>query len=211
MSISIKVFPFGLLRSNVYLVFDEETKEAVIIDAGGGTEYVLREVRKWDLKLKYILLTHGHFDHIFELKDMKEALRTESFIHKKDLQMIEILWDSGLSIFGIKMPKPKVDRCFDGEPSFSIGSQIVKAIHTPGHTPGSVCYFLPNANVLFTGDTLFQGSIGRTDLPGGDPSAMEKSLKKLLSLGGDVVIYPGHGSKTTMGREKRTNPFLSVI
>ncbi len=211
MSISVIVFPFGLLRSNVYLVFDKETREALIIDAGGGTEYVMREVRKRDLKPKYILLTHGHFDHVFELEDMKEAVGTESYIHREDLQTIETLWDSGLSIFGIKMSKPRVDRCFDGEPSFSIGSQIVRVIHTPGHTPGSVCYFLPESNILFTGDTLFQGSIGRTDLPGGDSSAMEKSLKRLLSLGEDVVIYPGHGSKTTMERERRSNPFLSVF
>ena len=211
MPISVKVFPFGLLRSNVYLVFEEETGEALVIDAGGGTQYVLREVRKRDLKPKFILLTHGHFDHTFEVAEFRKVLGTDSYIHEKDLKVHETMWDLGLSAFGIKMPRPEVGRCFDDEPSFELGSHIVKVIHTPGHTPGSVCYFLPDERILFTGDTLFQGSIGRTDLPGGDPTAIRSSLRKLMSLGDETVVYPGHGGKTTIGVERRTNPFISRI
>ncbi len=209
MSIAVKVFPLGLLKSNVYLVYERETKEALVIDAGGGTQYILREVKRRDLKPKFILLTHGHFDHTFELADLKIVLKIESYIHEEDLWTFETLWDSGLSVFGLKMPKPEIDNFFNGEPSFELGSQVIRVIHTPGHTPGSVCYFLPDVKVLFTGDTLFQGSIGRTDLPGGDPIAMKGSLKKILSLDDDVVVYPGHGARTTIGRERRSNPFLS--
>ncbi|RLG52675.1 MAG: MBL fold metallo-hydrolase [Thermoproteota archaeon] len=208
MSVLVRVFPLGLLKSNVYLVYEEETREAMIIDAGGGSQYVMREIRKEGLKPKFILLTHGHFDHTFELADFREVLGVEAYIHKEDVWTLETLWDSGLSIFGLKMPRPSINKYFEGEPSFKFGSQLVKVIHTPGHTPGSVCYFLSDASMLFTGDTLFQGSIGRTDLPGGNPSLMKKSLKKLLSLDDEVVIYPGHGPRTTMGKERKSNPFL---
>ena len=195
----------------MYLVYEKETKEALIIDAGGGLQYVMREIRKEALKPKFILLTHGHFDHVFEVTDFRKTLKVEAYIHRKDLWTLEMLWDSGLSMFGLKMPKPIINKSFEDEPLFMLGSQSIRVIHTPGHTPGGVCYFLPDSGILFTGDTLFRGSIGRTDLPGGNSSSMRNSLKKLLSLNDDIVIYPGHGSQTTIGRERRSNPFLAEL
>lgn len=210
-SISIRVFPLGLLRSNVYLVFDEKTREAAIIDAGGGTQYVMREVRRLDLRPKLMLLTHGHFDHTFELADMRNSLGVRSYIHKRDLEIFDVLWESGISLLKMKISPPKIDVGFEGEPHFELGSMRIKVLHTPGHTPGSVCYYIPGQEVLFSGDTLFKGSIGRTDLPGGDHISMIDSLKKLMSLDDRVVIYPGHGLRTTIGRERRSNPFIAGI
>lgn len=208
MSIKIKQFIAGQLENNMYLVYDEDTKKAVLIDATAPVPELLDIVKNLGLDVEYILLTHGHFDHILGLTELKKALGAEAVICHDDLIISDNINEFTRFFGGMEESVPPVYEKFikDGD-VITVGNMQIKVIHTPGHTQGGVCYLL-NDN-LFSGDTLFMGSVGRTDLFGGNFDKLSDSVKnKLFKLDDNIKVYPGHGPKTTIGYEKKHNEIL---
>lgn len=204
----IKTFPMGLIGTNAYLLIDEESKEAVLIDLGGDFEIVKDEIEKYDAKLKYILNTHGHFDHIFGERDAQNIVDVPVYIHEGDKFLAENL-PKQLERFGFveNVEAPKNLKSFTEKDTFKLGDNEIKVIHTPGHTPGSVCFLIGNS--LFSGDTLFYTSVGRTDFEGGSFAELSNSIKeKLFKLDDNIDVYPGHDTKTTIGYEKKYNCYF---
>ncbi|MDR2890376.1 MAG: MBL fold metallo-hydrolase [Alistipes sp.] len=212
---NIARFTFNPIAENTYVVWDE-TGEAAIIDAGGSTEAENRVLDNFlaERGLRPVLAvnTHGHFDHALGVPHLVERHGVPFAAHSADAFLLDNAAVSG-EVFGVKVgPMPRIDVDLAGLEEIRFGDTALKIIHTPGHTPGHVCLFEPASRVVFTGDTLFAGSIGRTDLPGGDYSWIMKSiLEKLLPLGGDVRVYPGHGGDTTIAGEAAGNPFITEI
>lgn len=203
----VKKLEVGPIMANCYILGCESTKEAVVIDPGDDADRILMELAKSGLKVKYLINTHGHFDHVGANKRMKEVTGAELAIHPDDEPMLKELSRSAM-MFGLSAENsPPADiRLNDGE-EISFGEITMKVIHTPGHSRGGICLY--TKGYLFAGDTLFAGSIGRTDLNGGDYDTLISSIKeKLLVLEPDTVVYTGHGPETTIGNEKRMNPFL---
>lgn len=198
----------GPIMGNCYLVYDEDTKDALVVDPGAEGSRIVRQIESLGLKVKYIVNTHGHSDHIGGNSSVKNSTGAKLFIHEEDASM---LTDSrrNLSVFmGENLNKPAPDGYLKEGDILEIGKLKFAVIHTPGHTRGGICLF--GEGVVFSGDTLFEGSIGRTDLPGGSYNSIIKSIKeKLLVLDDEVVVYPGHGGSTSIGREKVINPFLN--
>ena len=185
------------LGQNVYIYFDPATKEGVIIDPGNNPEDIMEAINQNNIKVKAILLTHGHFDHISSVEEIKEQTEALVYCHEQEKQFLE---DSSLNLSGMRRVK-EVKFSPDG----LLGDNIFcfKVIHTPGHTPGCVCYYDEENGIIFTGDTLFKNAVGRTDLPLSDHGALVKAVKeKLFSLPDDTVVYPGHGESTSIGGEK---------
>ena len=203
----IKTLNMGEFRVNNYLVIDEETSQAAIIDAGGDYELTVSEAKKYNAKIKYVLNTHGHLDHIAGDYDLQTKEGARVFVHKDDLSLVNSL-KQHLQLFG--MPDyeiPKVDEFVEDGQIITLGNLEFKVIHTPGHSQGGVCYLIDDN--LFSGDTLFAESVGRTDLPGGSYEQLMKSIKeKLFTLDDSVKVFPGHGAASTIGHEKRYNPFF---
>jgi glyoxylase-like metal-dependent hydrolase (beta-lactamase superfamily II) len=198
----------GLFQANAYVLGCEETREAVIIDTGESGAGILEALEEKDLKAKYILLTHGHVDHAGGLRYLKEELEdVEILMHPGDQFLLEHMPEAAL-LFGVRVERPpQVDRYLKEGDEVRFGVEKLKVIATPGHTPGGISFYSDGS--IFVGDTLFQGSIGRTDLPGGSYGTLIDSIKKkILPLGDDVVVYSGHGPVTTVGFERRHNPFL---
>jgi len=197
----------GHLAANCYIIADEKSKDAAIIDPGGDAEKILNVITREQLTVKYIFLTHGHGDHIAALKEVKDATNAKIAIHELDAPML-CLPEQNLSIFfGEGFTQPSADVKLRGSEKLNIGDLVLKVIHTPGHTPGGISIQVDN--IIFTGDTLFAGSIGRTDFPGGSFDELITSIKeKLLTLGDGTKIFPGHGEQSTIGYEKSMNPFL---
>lgn len=198
----------GLVNANAYLLIDEKSKEAVIIDLGADYKIIKDEIDKYDAKLKYILNTHGHFDHVMGDYEAQKFFNVPVYVHKLDKEMVENL-PKQLEKFGFsECPQaPKNISVFDEDDEFYIGDTKIKVIHTPGHTKGSSC-FLVNDN-LFSGDTLFYTSVGRTDFEGGSFADMTDSIKnKLFTLNDNITVYPGHEGKTTIGYEKKYNCYF---
>ena len=197
----------GTMLANCYIIADEETKDAAIIDPSAEGEEILKVVNDNNLKVKYIINTHGHMDHIGANAKIKGITGAKILIHEDDRNLLGSPVKN-LAIFWGKMTKsPPADRLLKDGEIISLGNLQIKIIHTPGHTRGSICLLVDNG--LFTGDTLLRNSIGRADLPGASSRMLIQSIKeKLLSLGDGVKIYPGHEEETTIGQEKRNNPFL---
>ncbi|MDW8049220.1 MAG: MBL fold metallo-hydrolase [Nitrososphaerota archaeon] len=206
----IKCIPVGPLATNCYIFGCSETLEASIIDPGltrPEQAGLLRNLAASNLKAKYIINTHGHPDHVSLNAELKEATGAEILIHEWDAHLLEKPWNIIAEYGEIEPVKP--DRLLRDQDIIMIGRLELQVIHTPGHTRGSISLHCREGNVVFTGDTLFYGSVGRTDLPGGSPRDLESSLKnRLMRLPDNTVVYPGHGPKTTIGRERRLNPFL---
>ena len=204
----IRELEVGPFASNCYIVGSEVNQEGMIIDPGDEAKRILDEVKDSGLGIKIIALTHGHIDHVGALKEVKEATGAGVAIHTDD---VAILKDKFLSIFlGVrhKSPPPPDWLLNDGD-TISVGELSFKVIYTPGHTQGSIC--LLGEGVLFSGDTLFNYGVGRSDLPGsgGNHEQLIDTIKKrLLVLDDDIKVYPGHGPETTIGAERRGNPFL---
>ena len=196
------------IMENTYIVGSEETKECVIIDPGAEADRILEEVESLGLTVKYILNTHGHGDHIGAVADVKEATGATYGIHEADVELLrrDRQWMT-LMIPGSKEPPDPDIFVKDGD-VFNLGDVELTAIETPGHTKGGVCYY--GGGAVFTGDTLFQGSVGRFDTPEGDGRQLILGIfTKIMTLSADTKVYPGHGPDTSIAREKLTNPFLS--
>ena len=197
---------------NGFVVGCEQTREGVLIDPGDEVDELLAAVRDHDLQIQYILLTHAHVDHITGVGTAKDALDAPVYLHKDDSWLYDIAAQQG-AMFGFKVRQPPpVDVFYDMTP-IHFGDYEVRLHHTPGHCPGGVCLQIgkkgSGGEDLFVGDTLFAGSIGRTDLPGGDHATLMRSITEVLfPLGDDAVVHPGHGPDTTIGRERTTNPFV---
>lgn len=198
---------------NGFVVGCEDTREGVIIDPGDDVEELLAVVTEHELSIRYILLTHAHIDHVTGVAAAKRALGAPVGLHQADNFLYEGVVQQGL-MFGFRVePQPKVDFFYDGPGPWRFGRYGVWVYHTPGHCPGGVCLAIgreaETARTLFVGDTLFAGSIGRTDLPGGNHAVLLQSIRDVLfSFPDDTVVHPGHGEPTTIGVERRTNPFL---
>ena len=198
---------------NGYLVACPETREAVLIDPGDEVGELLRAARNQHLNVQSILLTHAHLDHVTGVGRAKEALRVPVWLHRDDLFLYDSVVEQGL-MFGLRVDRqPAIDRFYEPGQALSFGNSSVDVLPTPGHCPGGVCLAIGRrgdaARELFVGDTLFAGSIGRTDLPGGDYDTLLTSIRTVLfAFPDDTVVRSGHGPETTIGHERRTNPFL---
>lgn len=204
----IKCFTAGQLENNMYLVIDENTKKAVLIDASALIPEITDTVKAYGADVEYILLTHGHFDHIMGLNELKKALNAKAAICHDDLIISDNINEFTRLFGGLCESVPPVYEKFvkDGD-IINVGDIKIKVIHTPGHTEGGVCYLIEDK--LFSGDTLFKGSVGRTDLFGGNFQELLDSVKNILfKLDDNTTVYPGHGPVTTIGYEKKYNEIL---
>ncbi len=207
MGIKIKQFIAGQLENNMYLVMDDMTKDAVLIDATALVPEIVNTIKEFGASVKYILLTHGHFDHIMGLNTLKSTLKAEALICNDDLVISDNV-NEFTNLLGLPQITPPTYEKFvkDGD-VINAGNMKIKVIQTPGHTQGGVCYLIDDN--LFSGDTLFRGSVGRTDLFGGDFSKLSDSIKnKLFKLPDNIKVFPGHGLMTTIGYEKKYNEIL---
>jgi len=198
----------GPLQSNSYLLADEVTREAALFDPGMESEPVADVLARERLTVTAIINTHGHFDHVFGNAYFKAKTGAPLLMHRADLDLVKRLEEQSL-YFGFRAtPSPPPDRFLEEGDEVRVGGIRLRVLHTPGHSPGGIC--LVTDGTAFVGDTLFAGSIGRTDLPGGSAETLLTSIReKLLTLPDDTVIYPGHGPATTIGHERRHNPFLT--
>jgi hydroxyacylglutathione hydrolase len=203
----IKHLTVGPIMANCYIVGCEETKATAVIDPGDEADRILMVLAESGLIVKTIINTHGHFDHVSANKRMKEVTGAELLIHSLDAPMLSQLSASAAAWGMSSDDSPAPDRTIADGDVVQVGSIALTVIHTPGHTPGGIS--LHSENAVFVGDTLFAGSIGRTDFPGGDFGVLKTSIReKLFTLDDDVTVYPGHMGLTTIGREKHTNPFV---
>jgi glyoxylase-like metal-dependent hydrolase (beta-lactamase superfamily II) len=199
---------------NGYVVTCETTREAVLIDPGDEVDELLGAAAADRARIKAILLTHAHLDHVTGVARAKSAVNAPIWLHRDDLFLYNGVVEQG-RMFGLRVsPQPTIDRYYHVEQPIEFGNYLVDVYHTPGHSPGGVCLAIGGVNSvardLFVGDTLFAGSIGRTDLPGGDLDTLLRSIRTVLfRFPDDTVVYAGHGPATTVGEERRTNPFLT--
>lgn len=198
----VKRLMAGILAANCYIIMDEETKETVVLDPGGDVDDIEKALNILGAKVKYILLTHGHFDHTTGVDELQAITKAQVAIGTADNEMIlKNVQDYGPFIEG------GAHITLNHGDSLTFGKSNLKVIHTPGHTPGGVCFQIEN--MIFSGDTLFKGSVGRCDLAGGDGEALKRSIKeKLMVLPKKTIVYPGHGPSTTIGDEEIYNPYL---
>ena len=197
-------FSLGDLATNSYILYDQNSGVAALFDAPAEAEVILAFLNKKGVDLKYIFLTHAHFDHIMALKELKTATGAQIVVHSDEEQYLN---NTGLNLSYIPLPEVKADILVNDGDVIEFADVKIKVIHTPGHTLGGVCYLFDET--LVSGDTLFCGSIGRYDFPMGDFHTEINSIKeKLLILPDDIKVYPGHGPSTTIGNERKENPYL---
>ena len=201
--------PSGALQANTYLAVDEKTNEGFIVDPGGYNKVLTKEVRDNDVKIKYIILTHGHSDHICGVNEHKAEFPDAKIVAYKDEEaMLENPNLNQSPGFGVPY-STKADILVSDGDELKVGDVTLKFIHTPGHTEGGMCIYVKEAKALFSGDTLFRQSIGRTDFPGGSyKEIMDSIRKKLFLLPDDTNVFPGHMGPTSIGFEKENNPFV---
>ena len=204
-----EIFPVGLLRCNCSIIGDEGTREALVIDPGDEIEHILSVLNKHQLTVKQIIVTHAHIDHVGGAMKLKRATGAPILLNKNDYALLKML-DVQASWIGAASPEAvEIDQNLDDQATIHCGTISAIAMHTPGHTEGSVCLYFPSQQKLIAGDTLFAGSIGRTDLPGGSFNKIIASLHdRVLALPDETVVVPGHGALTTIGEERESNPFL---
>jgi hydroxyacylglutathione hydrolase len=204
-----KIFPVGPLQCNCSVIGDEQTHEAMVIDPGDQIEGILEILRQEKLTLKQIVITHAHIDHVGGAMKLKAATGAPILMNQSDYALLKML-DMQAAWVGMRPPgEVQVDETVSQGRVLKIGEISSSVIHTPGHTEGSICIYFPEEKKLIAGDTLFAGSIGRTDLPGGSMDKIMRSLHtQVLALPDETEVVPGHGPMTTIGNERETNPFL---
>jgi hydroxyacylglutathione hydrolase len=204
-----EILPVGPLQCNCSIVGDDATREAMVIDPGDNIDDILALVEKHKLQVKQIVITHAHIDHVGGAMKLRAATGAPILLNQNDYALLKML-DVQAAWIGMKNPgKVEIDNDLGQSDTLRAGSLTANVIHTPGHTEGSVCLYFPAESKLIAGDTLFAGSIGRTDLPGGSMEKIIKSLhEKVLALPDDTLVVPGHGPLTTIGEERESNPFL---
>ncbi|MBE85275.1 MAG: MBL fold metallo-hydrolase [Gemmatimonadetes bacterium] len=203
----LKSIVVGPLEVNCFVLACEDTKEGILIDPGENVPGIVKLIEEDGIKIKEIVATHGHFDHIGRVRSIKEQLGVPFAIHKDDLFMVEGLVEIASWLDIDTDDAPEVDRFIDIGETITFGRESLSVIHTPGHAPGNITLLWPGHAIV--GDVLFAGSIGRTDLEGADPTVLMASIReKLLPLPDETNVYPGHGLFTTIGQERATNPFL---
>jgi len=200
----------GPLEVNCYVLWSGEDRNAVVIDPGGDADKIAGVVEREGLGVRYLLLTHGHFDHVGALSELKERLGAEAAVHALDAPLLDEAPDHA-ALYGLSSPAaPAPDFLLEDGAVIEAGPLALEVMHTPGHTRGGICLYEKNLRLLFTGDTLFAGSIGRTDFEGGSLETLLRSIReRILPLHDDVTVLPGHGPASTIGSEKTTNPFIS--
>jgi len=207
-AMKIEKFPLGILGANCYLLINEETKDTVVVDPGGHSKKFTAYIEEEKLNLVAILLTHGHFDHIMGIDSILENWNIPVYVEEEDLPImtdpelnLSSSYTNGYSFDGAKPLK-------DGQ-KLELAGETIEVIHTPGHTMGGCCYYFPYEDVIFTGDSLFCGSIGRTDFKGGSMSDLVRTVKeKIMTLPEHTEVYPGHNDTTTIENERMYNPYL---
>ena len=205
--IDYKLVVVGPLDTNCYLVYCQETRECAVIDPGAEAEQIFPLIVEFGLKPVVILNTHGHIDHIGANRDVKDKFNVPLCIHSLDSPLLGKIQEFELSFFLGAKESPPADRLLKDRETIPLGNSGLRVVHTPGHTPGSVSFL--GDGILFSGDTLFFGGVGRTDLPGGSTKDLEKSIReKILTLPPETIVLPGHGHLTSVGEEKESNPFL---
>jgi hydroxyacylglutathione hydrolase len=204
-----EILPVGPLQCNCSIIGDETTHEAMVIDPGDDIEDVQAILRKHNLQVKQIVITHAHIDHVGGAMKLRAATGAPILLNKNDYALLKML-DEQAAWIGMASPgKVEIDRSIGAGETISAGSHTAEVLETPGHTEGSICLYFAPEKILIAGDTLFAGSIGRTDLPGGSMQKILRSLHDtLLSLPDESVVVPGHGELTTIGEERQSNPFL---
>lgn len=204
-----RIFAVGPLQCNCSIIGDEQTREAMVIDPGDEIEGILHILRQEKLTLKQIVITHAHIDHVGGAMKLKAATGAPILMNQNDYELLKML-DSQAEWVGMKSPGAvKIDESVSHSRVLKVGQISSSVMHTPGHTEGSICLYFPEEKKLIAGDTLFAGSIGRTDFPGGSMEKIMRSLHhQVLALPDDIEVTPGHGPQTTIGEERETNPFL---
>ncbi|MBI3998033.1 MAG: MBL fold metallo-hydrolase [Armatimonadetes bacterium] len=204
----LETLQLGPVGTNAYIIGDQASGAGAVIDPGDDARRVLAEVRRLGLRVEAVVATHAHFDHIGAVRPLVEGTGAPFLLHEAELPALEVAAERALVFFGITVPRPpSPDRLLREGDVLTLGGQVFRVVHTPGHSPGHLC--LLGDGLAFVGDVVFQGSIGRTDMPGGDYDTLLQSIARhILTLPDETVLYNGHGPATTVGRERRTNPFL---
>ena len=207
-----EILPVGPLQCNCSVIGDDVSHEAIVIDPGDDIEDVLAIVRKHKLQVKHIVITHAHIDHVGGAMKLRAATGAPILLNQNDYALLKML-DEQAAWIGMDSPgKVDIDQSVGQADTIKAGSLVADVIHTPGHTEGSVCLYFPTEKKLIAGDTLFAGSVGRTDLPGGSMQKILRSLQdKVLALPDETIVVPGHGPLTTIGEERESNPFLTKL
>lgn len=204
-----EILPVGMLQCNCSILGDETSHESIVVDPGDDIPAILAILKRHNLTVKFIFITHAHIDHIAGAQALKKLTGAPIFYNENDLPLVKMM---DVQASWLRMPTPEVlppdSPLTDGQ-TFSVAGIQGSVLHTPGHTQGSVCLYIPDQSLLLAGDTLFAGSVGRTDLPGGDTQQLLRSIhERVLSLPDEVTVIPGHGPNTTIGEEREENPFL---
>jgi hydroxyacylglutathione hydrolase len=204
-----EILPVGILQCNCSIIGDETTREAMVIDPGDNISEILDIVRKNNLQVKQIVVTHAHIDHVGGAMKLRAATGAPILLNQNDYELLKML-DVQATWIGVPTPEAvEIDHSVSTGETVSAGSHTAQVLHTPGHTEGSICLYFAAEKKLIAGDTLFAGSIGRTDLPGGSMRKILNSLHgTVLELPDDTVVVPGHGELTTIGEERQSNPYL---
>lgn len=195
---------------NCYLVSCNKTNKAIVIDPGAGAKRILNWLKESGKEISLIVLTHGHYDHIGAVEDLRKELNVKVAIHEDDAEMLKDPAKNLSSYMGKNLVLSSAEIILKDNQEITIGEMIIKVFHTPGHTPGGICLLTEDG--LISGDTLFNGSVGRTDFPGGDMRQLLQSIEeKIMILNDEIKVFPGHESDTSIGRERKTNPFINGV
>jgi hydroxyacylglutathione hydrolase len=206
----IKKLAVGPLESNCFIIADENTKEVLVIDPGDESDRILDLINENDYNVKYIVCTHAHFDHVGAVPDLKKETGAKIVIHRDEIEIYKNTREQAALLWGYELdPLPEPDMIASEGDKLVIGNLRFEILHTPGHSPGGICLY--GEGILITGDTLFAGSVGRTDFYGGNMEKLKSSFKRLMSLSDEVRVLPGHGPESTIGKEKTDNFFSCEI
>ncbi|MFO7539126.1 MAG: MBL fold metallo-hydrolase [Chloroflexota bacterium] len=207
--IDILQLPLGPLQTNCYILACQETMKAAVIDPSWNGQAIVATLEERGYEISHILLTHSHFDHVGGLADLKQETAVPIYIHPEAVTMLSMA-NQAAGHWGMTIPEPPAaDEMLSDGQTLTVGNITLEVLYTPGHAPGHVAFYLPDYQIVFSGDALFQQSIGRTDLPGGDMDTLLSSIRqKLLPLPDETQVLSGHGPATTIGNEKKGNPFL---